>query len=206
MINFSHKFTWNGPAVLGRIKREVQVAVRKSAEQVRTVTKAEALNTSGASRTNKGGLNRGSVAKRIWRKDLISDLRTIKIKGQSVPLMFGGNFTYRDKAKQKDVRLDRIYWYGEPVFRWVQSSVPGTPPHKQSRNLQKSIAVQTIQDGMRAKIGPAQGLKYARIQELGGKSKFGTLPPRPYLKPSFDKCIPFTLQEFRKAVARATTK
>lgn len=118
-------------------------------------------------------------------------------------IAFGGTLRYKKKGVLSQV--DRVYWYGEPLHRWVQSSVPGTPPHKQTGELQRRISVQPVNEGYRAKVGPANNLKYGRIQELGGKTRFGTLPPRPYLEPSFQKMVPAIMQDFRVAIAKATS-
>lgn len=200
MVNAKVKLTWAPSAVTAAIRREVKTAVRKGGERVRRETMV-ALNVSGKAATAKAKLNQGDEGERIARKKLIKNLKTITIKNKTI--MFGGSYTY-GKGKRRTT-ADRIYWYGEPLHRWVQSSVPGTPPHKQTGELQRRISVQPVNEGYRAKVGPANNLKYGRIQELGGKTRFGTLPARPYLEPSFQKMVPAIMQDFRVAIAKATS-
>lgn len=200
MVNAKVKLTWAPSAVTAAIRREVKTAVRKGGERVRRETMV-ALNVSGKAATAKAQLNKGGVADRLARKRLLQGIKVIALNGRT--LRFGGSYTY-GKGKKK-ATVDRIYWYGSPLFRWVQSSVPGTPPHKQTGELQRRISVQPVNEGYRAKVGPSNNLKYGRIQELGGKTRFGTLPARPYLEPSFQKMVPAIMQDFRVAIAKATS-
>lgn len=87
-----------------------------------------------------------------------------------------------------------------------EPSAPGEPPHKQAGHLRSSIQIERAKDGFSAKVGPADKLVYARIQELGGKTSRATLPPRPYLEPSFEKCLPQIKQEIADALKKAGTK
>jgi phage gpG-like protein len=202
MIRFTYNLKWNGPVILSRVEREVKRAVRQGAERVRRAAKDPLLNRTGKAATALAGMNRGNLAKR-WNRGVQGSQGLTVINLGTKQLAFGG--TFRGTYKGKHHRVDRVYWYGEPLHRWVQSSTPGTPPHKQTGTLQRSVAVEMINDGMRAKIGPGNGLKYARIQELGGRTRFGTLPPRPYMKPALEMTQSAILQDFYKAVARATS-
>jgi hypothetical protein len=83
----------------------------------------------------------------------------------------------------------------------VQSSPPGLPPHTQTGNL-KQIAIEFSAGGLTAKVGPKYGLKYARIQELGGRGMI-RLPPRPYMKPAFDSQQVAIMQNIANAIAKA---
>lgn len=186
------------------IRREVKTAVRKGGERVWRETRENALNKSGIGIVSKSGLNRGSIADRINRRSQLVGLK--KVVSRKLPkrkvLQFGGSYTYGKGESKKTI--DRIYWYGEPLHRWVQSSQPGTPPHKQFGHLKRSIARQVVNDGYRIRVGPGQNLKYGRIQELGGVGLI-RLPARPYLEPSFQKMVPAIMQDFRVAIAKATS-
>jgi phage gpG-like protein len=202
MIQFNYSLKWNGPIIISRVHREVKRAVRQSAERVRRTAKDPLLNKSGKSATTRAGMNKGSLAQR-WNRGIQGSINLKVANLGSKQLAFGGS--YRMTSKKKQGWVDRVYWYGEPLHRWVQSSMPGNAPHKQTGHLQRSIAVEVINEGMRAKIGPGNGLRYARIQELGGKTRFGTLPPRPYMKPALELNQSAILQDFYKAIARATS-
>jgi hypothetical protein len=86
-----------------------------------------------------------------------------------------------------------------------EPSAPGDPPHKQGGHLRSSIQVERAKDGFSAKVGPADNLVYARIQELGGKTSRANLPARPYLEPSFQKCLPQIKQWIAGAMKKAGT-
>lgn len=195
MITASYKLNWQGEPYKRRLLRELQRATREGAERVRRNAKESQLNASGKAATTKAGLNKGSVANRIGRRGLIADLK--QVRSVRLPkrksLLFSGSYK----------GIDRIYWYGEPLHRWVQSSRPGTPPHKQTGTLQRSIAVETASHGMKAKVGPGQMLKYGRIQELGGKGLIN-LPPRPYMRPALMAELQRIMFGFEMAIARAS--
>lgn len=204
MIHARVKLSWAPSAVTAAIRREVKAAVRKGGERVWRETKQNALNQSGIGVVSKSGLNRGTIGDRIARRTQLAGLQKVvstRLQKRKV-LQFGGSYTYGKGKNQKT--LNRVYWYGEPLHRWVQSSQPGTPPHKQFGQLQRSMAVQPINEGYRVKVGPGQNLKYARIHELGGKGLI-RLPARPYLQPSFQKMLPAIMQDFRVAIAKATS-
>lgn len=86
-----------------------------------------------------------------------------------------------------------------------QPSAPGDPPHKQTGNLRVHVQAVFANDRLSAKVGPVDELKYARIHELGGKTTRATFPARPYLEPSFQKCLPWIQQEIAKAMKKAGT-
>jgi hypothetical protein len=200
MIQYRTNLKWNGPIVLSRINREIKQAVRQGAERVRRAAKDPLLNKSGKSMTARAGLNKGKTPVGRWYHG-VGNLTGLNIVNFGKSSMASGGILAAGKLKNQTT-IDRVYWYGEPLHRWVQSSVPGTPPHKQTGHLQRSIAVEIVNDGLRAKIGPAQGLKYARIQELGSKS--GRLAARPYMAPALTMTQSAIVQDFFRAIARAT--
>jgi phage gpG-like protein len=202
MIQYRTNLKWNGPIVLSRINREIKQAVRQGAERVRRAAKDPLLNKSGKSMTARAGLNKAKTPVGRWYHG-VGNLTGLNIVNFGKSSMAAGGSLAAGKLKNQTT-IDRVYWYGEPLHRWVQSSVPGTPPHKQTGHLQRSIAVEIVNDGLRAKIGPGQGLRYARIQELGGRTRFGTLPPRPYMAPALTMTQSAIVQDFFRAIARAT--
>jgi len=203
MIKATFKFEWNDQEYLNRITREIQRTVHKSGYRVQKAAK-ELLKESGKGVTAKLGLNtpgKGSSKMTATQKNeaifnngknAISGLKTVKGVKTASSLTFGGNYK----------GTDRIYWYGNPLHRWVQSSPPGSPPHKQHGTLQRSITVEPVENGMRVKVGPAKLLKYSRIQELGGKGLI-RLPARPYMKPAFESQQQAILDDFQEAIKRA---
>ena len=204
MITANYKLDWKGEPYKRKLLRELQRATSKGAERVRRNAIAVQLNTSGKAATAKAGLNKGTAADRWARRKSIQDLKTVKaIRGRRKVLTFGGNYTYQSRKTKTMTTVDRIYWYGEPLHRWVQSSPPGSPPYKQTGTLQRSIAVETETHGLKAKIGPGNQLKYGRIQELGGRGLIN-LPPRPYMRPALADEAQRVLFEYQQAVARAS--
>lgn len=95
----------------------------------------------------------------------------------------GGTFT-----DSKGEKHDRIYWYGEPLKKWVQASAVGDPPHKQTGHLRNSVQRQLdrspLGNVVSGKAGPLDKLVYARRHELGGPKNY---PKRPFLLPVFNK-------------------
>lgn len=194
MITATYKLNWQGEPYKRRLLRELQRATRQGAERVRRNAKETQLNTSGKAATAKSGINRGSAAARYARKSQILGLKTVKsVHIRRKVMTFGGSYK----------GVSRVYWYGEPLHRWVQSSPPGSPPHKQTGTLQRSIAVETESHGLKAKVGPGQKLKYARIQELGGKGLIN-LPPRPYMRPALLAELGRIMFGYEMAIARAS--
>jgi hypothetical protein len=105
--------------------------------------------------------------------------------GKSMPAKMGINQPKTAQARKKGIGIKPatrkqlgLYWYGEPLHRWVEASQRGTPPHKQTGTLQRSITHEREPQKLRAKIGPSQNLVYARRLELGDLD-------RPYLTPAF---------------------
>lgn len=201
MINATFKLDWQGDTYTGRLHRELSRAVRESAGKVRNKA-VELLNVTGKAATR--GLNRQSSKAfkglNTTQKNAltfkngmakIKGLKTIKSVKTGASLTMGGSHN----------GIKGIYWYGSPLNRWVQSSPAGSPPHKQSGNLQQ-IVIEPLQNGLKAKIGPKQGLKYARIQELGGKGLI-RLPPRPYMRPAFESQQQAIMFQFALAIQRA---
>ena len=204
MITAKFNLSWQGGEYSNRLHKELQKAVHQSALRVQRSAK-ELLNTSGKSALAKTGINQigsrtGSMAAvnrfRAGQRDIFN-LKEVSNKAGNKTMVFGGTH-----ISNKGGRIDRVYWYGSPLHRWVQSSPPGSPPHKQTGTLQRSITVETIQAGLKAKIGPAQSLIYARIQELGGKGLIN-LPARPYMRPAFASQQQAILFQFALAVQRA---
>jgi hypothetical protein len=66
----------------------------------------------------------------------------------------------------------------------------------------REIVVERVQGGLKAKVGPRQGLIYARIQELGGRGLI-RLPARPYMRPAFEQNQQAILFQFALAVQKA---
>jgi hypothetical protein len=200
MISRDFRLEWNGEAYKARLHKELSEAIRISAGKVRKAavkllnkpgqTAANALNKQkskafkGLNATQKNALTFSSGLKKV------QGLKTVK--GRKSTLRFGG--THKGAS--------RIYWYGPPQNRWTTASAPGSPPHKQSGNLQK-IVVEPSRGGLHAKVGPMQGLKYARIQELGGKGMIN-LPPRPYMRPAMESQQAEIMDRFEQAIQRAS--
>ena len=210
MIQSAYVLDWKGEPYKRKLLRELQRATRQGAERVQRNAISVQLNTSGKAATSKAGLNKGTAEQRKRRESKISGIKAVN------GMLIGGTFSYRKYgtqqnyynrgkgAKQRNtITVDRIYWYGEPLHRWVQSSQPGSPPHKQTGTLQRSIAVEMESHGMKAKIGPSQRLIYGRIQELGGRGLI-RLPPRPYMRPALLAESQRVLFGFQLAVARAS--
>lgn len=64
-----------------------------------------------------------------------------------------------------------------------QPSLPGTPPHKQTGNLQSSIAYAVLPDG-RVIVGPGRSAFYGKIHELGGEWGGRNFPRRMFMLPA----------------------
>lgn len=201
MIDVNIQLQWNGNDYLARLKTELSKAIRISAGGIRNEA-ITLLNTSGKSATrnlnqSNGKAFRGLTATQknamIHTRGLtsIKGLKTVVSQKAGKTLVFGGSHG----------SIDRIYWYGSPLNRWVQSSPPGSPPHKQTGNLQQ-IAIEFSAGGLTAKVGPKYGLKYARIQELGGRGLI-RLPPRPYMRPAFNSQQAAIMQNIANAIAKA---
>jgi hypothetical protein len=195
MIQGAYVLDWKGEPYKRKLLRELQRATRQGAERVQRNAKQVQLNTSGKTATTKAGLNRGSVSARWERRTGGLDEKIRGLSPVNHKRLKGVSGTHQN--------INRIYWYGEPLHRWVQSSPPGSPPHKQTGTLQRSIAVEMESHGMKAKIGPSQRLIYGRIQELGGRGLI-RLPPRPYMRPALLDESQRVLFGFQLAVARAS--
>lgn len=200
MIQYKYALNWKGKLAIIKYRSAVERAVGKSAIMVQREAK-RLLNTSGKGVVAKLGLNKvgGKGSKKLtgaektelrYKQGLAVLSKPKTIIGKKNKITLGGSYG----------GVDRIYWYGEPLHRWVQSSPPGSPPHKQTGALQR-IAVQFFNGKLAAKIGPQNGLKYARIQELGGKGLIN-LPPRPYMRPAYEKVAPQIDQIFVKEIGK----
>jgi hypothetical protein len=201
MINLNIDLQWNGNAYISRLRTELSKAIRKSAGAVRNEA-IKLLNTSGKSATRglnkvtgKGSKNLTATQKndRIFQTGIstINNLKKITSAKTGKTLIVGGSIG----------SISRIYWYGPPLHRWVQSSPPGSPPHSQTGNL-KQILIEFSAGGLTARVGPKYGLKYARIQELGGRGII-RLPPRPYMRPAFESQQVAIMQNIADAIAKA---
>ena len=204
MITAKFTLNWQGGEYSQRLHRELVRATQQSALRVQREAK-KLLNTSGKGRVAQSGINKigsktGSMAAmnrfKAGQRDIFN-LKEVSSKSGKKNLVFGGTL-----VSSKVGKIDRVYWYGNPLYRWVEASQPGTPPHKQTGTLQRSISVQTTHAGLRAKIGPSNILIYGRIQELGGKALIN-LPPRPYMRPAFVSQEQAILFQFALAVQRA---
>lgn len=190
MITAKFQFKWEGRKITQRLRAEIARATHQGAIRIQRTAKDPILNKPGKAMMGLSGINRGTVAAR----------RSAGLKR----LKGARTLTFKRKGILRTANY--VYWYGEPLHRWVQASAPGTPPHKQTGTLQRSIAVQISQDKLSAKVGPGQGLVYARVQELGGKTRRGVLPPRPYMKPAFQTELQSIYEGYKAAVERAMKK
>jgi phage gpG-like protein len=84
-----------------------------------------------------------------------------------------------------------------------QPSPAGEPPHKQSNNLRVGIGFQLSNDKLSARVGPRDLMVYGRVHEFGTKAEGGNLPARPFLRPSFEKCLPWIKQVISNAMKKA---
>jgi phage gpG-like protein len=172
------KIKWRGKKYETAIEREIKLAVERSAERVKTATQ-KALSKTGPSKDLQQAFGKNKKSGPHSYAKGMAGLSGVSVrKYKNVKISFGGTFT--DNAGNKH---DGMYFYGEPLNKWVKASAPGKPPHKQLGLLRQSIQYQKISNGMSVKVGPLDNLKYARRHELGGTSGY---PARPYLMPSFD--------------------
>ena len=172
MIKAKFSFSGDTKRYLRNLESNLMSAVQKSAILVQRQA-VELLNKSGKSAPAKSGLNAGTVEAR-----------------KSRPKSLG--------MSKADKRAKGLYWYGEPLHRWVEASKPGTPPHKQTGRLQRSILIEENRKKLSAKVGPAQKLVYARKLELGGDG----VAPRPYLSPAFEAMQARIFKEIENAVSK----
>lgn len=216
--NINVNVTWRGQQYTKELHKNLKSAVTISAMMVIKTTK-QLLNESGQNAATSAlnrvkNSNRLTDAERIaarlnqGRRMMHGSLTRFKIQHASGKVFYGyggGTYTHTKTVKmgkvihsQTQTTANRIYWYGEPLNKWVMASNPGDPPHKQLGDLQKSIDWQKLDNGLNAKVGPKDGLVYARAQELGWKH----LPPRPYLEPAFQANIKYIAAEFAWAIQK----
>lgn len=221
MITAKFTLNWQGGEYSQRLHRELVRATQQSALRVQREAK-KLLSVSGQASITPLGLNRakGANVSKMTREEKnqrifdqgIRQIKNLSIAGgvlQSTKDRFG-NSSFFVKSTTKSGKslvhggnlsgIDRIYW-NNATRRWTTSSQPGSPPHRQSGYLSR-VAIEYTSGGLRAKIGPQNGLKYARIQELGGKGLVN-LPPRPYMRPAFVSQEQAILFQFALAVQRA---
>lgn len=221
MITAKFNLSWQGGEYSNRLHKELQRAVQQSALRVQRAAK-ELLNVSGQAAVTPLGLNRArgkNVSKLTTteknQRIFSHGLRQVQNLGVVGGIVIQSKDRFGEsqlsvKATSKSGKfmthggsmggVDRIYWNND-TRKWTTASAPGTPPHRQSGNLRK-IAIEPTHAGLRAKIGPQQGLVYARIQELGGKGLIN-LPARPYMRPAFESQQQAILFQFALAVQRA---
>lgn len=175
---------WFGRRYGDALVRETQSAIRRCAETVRKATQKN-LSVSGQDLATDAGLNRVKSPK--------ANLRIGKTKVHGLT---------RHNTGGSIGSLRYVYWNSYEK-RWTTASTPPNPPHKQTGHLRKSIGVQYAPDGLSARVGPRDKLKYGRIQELGGTAGKAKLPPRPYLYPAFSSNVPLMQQIMLHALERA---
>lgn len=199
MIVYNRKIRWYDKAFIWKYEKAIKTAVQKSAILVQREVRQSLSNVgdkAGLNKINKVekwqmaenkklGINRTVVEERraAGEAAMGGTLKQFKTKNHKV--QWGGTLKYMDKAG-KLREAERIYWYAEPLHRWAQASVPGTPPNAQQGmrgGLKASITWEKFKDGMQAKVGPNYKLKYALAQEFGGRG----LPERPYMRPAYEK-------------------
>lgn len=200
MIKTTFQLDWEGEAYEARLHSELAKAIRTSAGKVSNAAK-QLLNKSGKSATKDLNKQTGKAFKGLnaTQKNALTfanGLKTVQklqsVKGRKKTMRFGGEHK----------GTSRIYWYDSPLNRWVTASEPGSPPHKQTGNLQQ-IVVEPSRGGLHAKVGPKHGLKYARIQELGGKGMLN-LAPRPYMRPAMESQQSEIMDRFNQAILKAS--
>jgi HK97 gp10 family phage protein len=177
MIRKKIKYNFQGQKFIQNLERSLESAAIQGALMVERDAK-KLLNNTGKSFPAKAGYNSP-----IFKGDGVPERKT-KPADMGVSL--------------KTLKAQRVYWYGEPLHRWVQASMPGSPPNKQTGTLQRSIIHEYSKAKKEAKIGPAQQLKYARVQELGSAQ----MPERPYLTPAFKMNEKKIFKLFADAVKR----
>ena len=222
MINATFKLDWHGGDYTARLHSKLKEAVKKSAVLVRRTAK-ELLNKSGTANKAIQSLNNtgklkgaAAVAERFRRGE--AAMRSLKgFNIGATKIRHGGKFNfYKEntetirwgmngrkavtKIKKDPTKYSatRVYW-NNTTHRWAEASAPGTPPHRQSGKLSE-VTYEFSSGGLHAKIGPRNGLKYARAQELGHKN----LPPRPYMRPAFESCTNEIMMNFYKAIVDAS--
>ena len=221
MINATFKLDWHGDDYTARLHSKLKAAVKKSAVLVRR-TASELLSKSGTANkaiqalNNTGKLKGDAAVTERFRRGEVA-MRSLKgFNAGASKIRHGGKFSFYKqntetirwgmngrKAVTKITKdptkytASRVYW-NNATHRWTEASAPGTPPHRQTGKLSE-IKYEFSQGDLHAKIGPRQGLKYARAQELGYKN----LPARPYLKPAFEACKNAIMMNFYTAMVEA---
>lgn len=169
--------------------------IGRFAERVKTTTQ-KALSKTGPSKDLQKSFGKNKKSgPHDYAKGMAGISGVSVRKYKNVKISFGGTFTDKDGNKH-----DGMYWYGEPLNKWVKASPPGKPPHKQLGLLRQSIQYQKINNGMSVKVGPLDNLKYARRHELGGTSGY---PARPFLMPSFESQKEQGVKLIKDAVKKA---
>lgn len=188
---------WSGKKYLNDMDRRLSSGVKTACLLVVRETR-KALNKTGPSQElqKEFGIDKKN-GPHSFDAGLMS-IGGLKFRGtgkNSHTIAHGGTWT--DSKGQEHAGL---YWYGEPLNKWVQASPVGTPPHAQTKNLKKSIDLQIETNGLTGKVGPLDELEYARRQELGGP---GSFPARPYLGPTFQANLQRIKQHLKDKAAGA---
>lgn len=165
------KIAWNAKKYVQNVNRQTAASIRRASQLVVKTTR-NALS--------KPGENAVSPLNEVKKKDRFqSGMNRVQGLQSHGVRHFGGSIDIDNKT------VKGVYW-NQAAHKWTTASEPGTPPHKQTGSLRRAIDAERSRDGLTAKVGPRDKLVYARIQELGGRAWRATLPPRPFLGPSFD--------------------
>ena len=202
MITAKFNLSWTGKRYTESLHKELVTAVQKNALLVQRQAK-ELLNKSGKGHAGIRALNRtdrglkgAAAVKKRFSQGMTAMRKNIKgfQTNAGDKVFFGGSFKFQDKKTGSISRVDNVYWYGNPLHRWVQAAPYGDPPHKQTGTLQRSIMVEKSHAGLRAKVGPAQQLKYARRLEFQGHRYMGV---------AFEMNVNKMMLNFYQAIAKA---
>lgn len=185
------KIAWNAKKYVQNVNRQTAASIRRASELVAKKTK-EALDKPGENTVSP--LNEVGKKKRFQSGvDRLEGLQSHGVRH------FGGSIDIDNKT------VKGVYW-NAASHKWTTASAPGTPPHKQTGKLRQRIKAVRSSDGLTARVGPLDELKYARVQELGGPTWRATLPPRPYLGPSFDACKDMINRIIKYGIKKAGAK
>lgn len=200
---------WRGNKYSADVQKSLKRAIVRAAENVRTTTR-KALNVSGQTGGAIKALNKVSpklspqakIDQKLAQGQAMmgKSLSGFQSKKGGLFVRHGGTYSHTDQKTGQTDTATGVYWYGEPVNKWVKASEVGTPPHKQSGDLQRSIEYSVSANGLEARVGPLDELKYARRQELGGPVSY---PARPYLGPSYYACLPKIKRDIAEALKKA---
>jgi phage gpG-like protein len=185
------KIAWNAKKYVQNVNRQTAASIRRASQLVIKTTRTA---------LDKPGENAVSPLNTVKKKDRFESGAS-RIQGlQSHGVRhFGGSIDIDNKT------VKGVYW-NAAAHKWTTASAPGTPPHKQTGLLRRRIDAEYSRNGLTAKVGPRDGLVYGRVQELGGPTWRATLPPRPYLGPSFDAVKDMCNRIIKYGIKKAGTK